>query len=136
MAQPRTKRRGGARAKPAGKSHAAARTPAGTAARTSAINELPRITTETDTRDVLAHAGEDARELQDYFIVDVDAHVKEFAFWSEITSLIDSDVYRQMAKSFSVRGRSVPGLMNVQPGMAHQDVFGRIPHDRNNDEYV
>ncbi|MFM9969861.1 MAG: amidohydrolase family protein [Burkholderiales bacterium] len=96
--------------------------------------ELPLITTETDTRDVLAHAGEDARELQDYFIVDVDAHVKEIAFWSEITNLIDSDVYRQMAKSFSARGRSVAGLMNMQPGMAHQDVFGRIPHDRGNDE--
>jgi uncharacterized protein len=98
------------------------------------VQELPKITTETDTRDVLAHAGRDAKKLEDYFVVDVDAHVKEFAFWSEITSLIDSDVYRQMAQSFSSRGRQVPGLMNVAPGMAYQDVFGRIPHDRNNEE--
>jgi predicted TIM-barrel fold metal-dependent hydrolase len=98
------------------------------------IHELGKIDTRSDTRDVLAHAGRDAQRLKDYFIVDVDAHVKEFAFWSEITSLISSDVYRQMAQSFSAGGRQVPGLMNVQAGMAQQDVFGRIPHDRNQEE--
>ena len=35
--------------------------------------------------------GEDARKLSDYFIVDIDAHVTETAFWSEITDRIDND---------------------------------------------
>ena len=48
------------------------------AGRTDA-RELPKITTKSDTRDVLAHVGRDPR-LKDYFIVDVDAHVTEFAF--------------------------------------------------------
>ena len=91
--------------------------------------ELPKITTRSDTRDILARASRDARALEDYFIVDVDAHVTEVAFWSEITDLIDSDVYRQMAHSFRDRGGSPPALMNIATGMTYQDVFGRIPHD-------
>jgi predicted TIM-barrel fold metal-dependent hydrolase len=90
--------------------------------------ELPKITTHSDTRDVLAHVGQDPR-LKDYFIVDVDAHVTEFAFWSEITELIDSDVYRHMAQSFRDRGGGATALMNIATGMTYQDVFGRIPHD-------
>ena len=90
--------------------------------------DLPKITTSTDTRDVLAHAAQDAR-LNDYFVVDVDAHVTEAAFWSEITDLIDSDVYRHMAQSFRDRRGSPPALMNIPTGMTYQDVYGRIPHD-------
>ena len=92
------------------------------------ISELPRITVKTDTRDVLAHATKEVT-TGDYFIVDVDAHVTETAFWSEITSLIDSDVYRQMADAFKDRG-NVPGLLNMAAGMTFQDVFGRIPHQQ------
>jgi uncharacterized protein len=94
----------------------------------TATRELQKITTKSDTRDVLAHVGRDAR-LKDYFIVDVDAHVTEFAFWAEITDLIDSDVYRQMAQSFRDRGGGPTALMNIATGMTYQDVFGRIPHD-------
>src|SRR5262245_2681215 len=95
---------------------------------TTRARELPKITTQSDTRDVLAHVGKDPR-LKDYFIVDVDAHVTEFAFWTEITDLIDSDVYRQMAHSFRDRGGGATALMNIATGMTYQDVFGRIPHD-------
>ena len=47
------------------------------------ISELPKITVQTDTREILAHAAKEAK-LDDYFIVDVDAHVTETAFWPEI----------------------------------------------------
>ena len=94
------------------------------------LRDLPRITVKTDTRDILAHAAQDAKKLKDYFIVDVDAHVTEVAFWNEITDLIDSDVYRQWAHSFRDRtGGGGTALMNIAPGMSYQDVFGRIPHD-------
>jgi hypothetical protein len=81
------------------------------------VRELDKITPRSDTRDVLAHAAKDARRLTDTFIVDIDAHVTETAFWSEITDRIDNDYLRQAAKSFRERGGSPPGLLNVQPGM-------------------
>jgi predicted TIM-barrel fold metal-dependent hydrolase len=99
------------------------------------VTELPKITNNTDTRDILAHAARD-KETDDYFIVDVDAHVMETAFWSEVTDRIDNDVYRQMAKSFKDRGGSPPGLLNAMPGMLNQDVFGRIPHQQRLGEAV
>src|SRR3984885_6832991 len=90
------------------------------------VSELPKITVQTDTREILAHATKEAR-AEDYFIVDVDAHVTETAFWSEVVDRMESDVYRQMARAFKDRGNA-PGLLNVTPGMLYQDVFGRIPH--------
>src|ERR1700687_2127546 len=92
------------------------------------VKELPKITVQTDTRDILAHAAKE--KCNDYFIVDVDAHVTETAFWSEIIERMDSDVYRQMARAFKDRGVSPPGLLNATPGFLHQDVFGRIPHQQ------
>ena len=81
------------------------RKPGGNGARKipASVRELPRITVRSDTRDILAHAAKDAKKLRDYFIVDVDAHVTEVAFWNEITDLIDSDVYRHWAQSFRDR---------------------------------
>jgi uncharacterized protein len=93
------------------------------------VTELPKITVHSDTRDILAHARRET-ETDDYFIVDVDAHVMETAFWSELTDRIDNDVYRQMAKAFRDRAGSPPGLLNATPGMLYQDVFGRIPHQQ------
>ena len=81
--------------------------------------ELGKITNKTDTRDVLAHASKSARKLNDYFIVDIDAHVTETAFWFEITDRIDNDYLRHAALSFRERGASPQGLLNVQPGMQH-----------------
>src|SRR5579863_10677628 len=88
--------------------------------RASRVSELPKITVQTDTREILAHAAKEAR-TEDYFIVDVDAHVTETAFWSEVVDRMDSDVYRQMARAFKDRG-AAPGLLNATPGMLYQDV--------------
>jgi len=90
--------------------------------------ELPPITTRSDTRDVLAHAAQDLRREGERFIVDVDAHVTETAFWADIVDRVDNDVIRQMAQSFREKPGSPPGLLNHQPGMSYQDVYGRIPH--------
>src|ERR1700719_4502336 len=80
------------------------------------VKELPKITVQTDTRDILAHAAKEKRD--DYFIVDVDAHVTETAFWSEVIDRMDSDVYKQMARAFKERG-AAPGLLNATPGMLY-----------------
>jgi uncharacterized protein len=98
------------------------------------VSELPKINNLTDTRDILAHAAKDAKQ-HDYFIVDVDAHVTETAFWSEVVDRMESDVYKQMARAFKERG-GAPGLLNATPGMLYQDVFGRIPHQQRLGEAV
>ena len=100
----------------------------------SRVTELPKISTSTDTREILAHAAKEARQ-DNYFIVDVDAHVTETAFWSDVVDRMESDVYKQMARAFKERGGS-PGLMNSTPGMLYQDVFGRIPHQQRLGEAV
>jgi uncharacterized protein len=94
----------------------------------SRVTELPKITTTTDTREILAHAAKEARQ-DNYFIVDVDAHVTETAFWPDVIDRMESDVYKQMARAFKDRG-AAPGLLNTSPGMLYQDVFGRIPHQQ------
>jgi uncharacterized protein len=96
------------------------------------VKELPKITTSSDTRDVLAPAIRQ-RPAEEPFIVDIDAHVTEVAFWSEITDLIDNDVLRHLAKSISDK-QGVTGLMNTQPGLIFQDVAGRIPHQHSQRE--
>jgi predicted TIM-barrel fold metal-dependent hydrolase len=102
----------------------------------SPVRELPKITVRSDTRDVLAHVTKDARKLHDYFVVDIDAHVTETAFWSDVTDRIDNDYLRHAAKSFQERAGSPPGLLNTQPGMLYQDLFGRIPHQAQQAEFV
>ena len=92
------------------------------------VRELPKITNHSDTRDVLAAAVRQ-RPPSDYLIVDVDAHVNETAFWSEITDRIDNDVLRYIAQSFRDRAGSPPGLLERQRS-ALQDVAGRIMHQQ------
>jgi uncharacterized protein len=99
------------------------------------VTELPKITNTTDTRDILAHAAARQRH-DDYFIVDIDAHVTETAFWSDIVDRIDSKVYRDMARAFKNRTGAPPGLLNSMPGVLYQDVFGRIPHQQRLGEAV
>jgi hypothetical protein len=60
------------------------------------FRELQEITMRTDTRDILAHATRQSESYDDYFLVDIDAHVSEITFWPEILALIDNDVIRQM----------------------------------------
>ncbi len=60
------------------------------------FRELQEISMQTDTRDILAHATRQAESHEDYFLVDIDAHVTETSFWPEILAMIDNDVIRQM----------------------------------------
>ena len=101
-------------------------------------NTLREISVETDSRDILAHAKGVARRngFDQFLIVDIDAHVGETAFWPEIVDRVESPVIQQMARSFKDRGGSPPGLLNAQPGMSYQDVFGRIPHQQRLGEKV
>ena len=48
------------------------------------FRELQEITMQTDTRDILAHATRQSESYEDYFLVDIDAHVTETSFWPEI----------------------------------------------------
>jgi hypothetical protein len=63
------------------------------------FRELQEITMRTDTRDILAHATRQSESHEDYFLVDMDAHVTETSFWPEILALIDNDVIRQMGEA-------------------------------------
>src|SRR5438477_8621152 len=92
------------------------------------IRELQEITIKTDTRDILSHATIQAEEYEDYFLVDIDAHVTETQFWPEIIALIDNDVIRQMGQAMMSRPGVTTALLNAQPGMLFQNVYGRIPH--------
>jgi len=95
------------------------------------FRELQEITMQTDTRDILAHATRQSESHEDYFLVDIDAHVTETSFWPEILALIDNDVIRQMGEANSARpGNAGHALLNLQPGILHQDLYGRIPHQQ------
>lgn len=93
------------------------------------IRELAEIGGRSDTRDVLAHATKQARDdYDDYFIVDIDAHVSEDHFWGEVLSLIDNDVWRDLGLSQHAGFAGNNALLNIQPGMSQQSVGGRIGH--------
>ena len=92
------------------------------------VRELQEITIKTDTRDILSHATIQAEGLEDYFLVDIDAHVTETSFWNEIIDLIDNDVIRQMGQALMMRPGTTTALLNTQPGTLYQHVYGRIPH--------
>ncbi|MGN7977584.1 amidohydrolase family protein [Microbacterium sp. 22195] len=93
------------------------------------IRELAEIGGRSDTRDVLAHATKQAQEsYDDYFIVDIDAHVSEDHFWKEVLDLIDNDVWKQIGLQQYAGFGGGNALLNIQPGMSHQSVGGRIGH--------
>src|SRR5215475_13835929 len=95
------------------------------------FRELQEITMQTDTRDVLAHATRQAESHEDYFLVDIDAHVTESTFWPEILASIDNEVIRQMGQAVAQRpGSAGIALLNSQPGTLYQHAYGRIPHQQ------
>jgi predicted TIM-barrel fold metal-dependent hydrolase len=95
------------------------------------FRELPEITMKSDTRDILAHATKQAEGYEDYFLVDIDAHVTETTFWSEIIAGIDNEVIRQMGEAQMGRpGGANTALLNNAPGTLYQHVYGRIPHQQ------
>jgi uncharacterized protein len=93
--------------------------------------ELPvrEIDVTTDTRDILAHARAqaEARNLDDYYIVDVDSHHVETESWDQIVEYIEDPVHRHTAVSRAARGGS-PAFINGEPGLRYQAVGERIPH--------
>ena len=93
------------------------------------FREVQEITMQSDTRDILAHATRQAEGYEDYFLVDIDAHVTETTFWSEVLGGIDNEVIRQMGEAGMVRpGTGSTALLNVATGTLYQHVYGRIPH--------
>jgi len=95
------------------------------------FRELQEITMQTDTRDVLAHATRQSESYEDYFLVDIDAHVTETSFWPEILAMIDNEVIRQMGEAVAGRpGGANVALLPSQPGILYQHVYGRIPHQQ------
>ena len=95
------------------------------------FRELQEISMQTDTRDILAHATRQSESYEDYFLVDIDAHVTETSFWPEILALIDNEVIRQMGQAIAGRpGSGNVALLNSQPGILYQHVYGRIPHQQ------
>ena len=95
------------------------------------FRELHEITMKSDTRDILAHATRQAESYEDYFLVDIDAHVTETSFWPEILASIDNEVIRQMGQAIAGRpGSGNVALLNNSPGILYQHVYGRIPHQQ------
>jgi predicted TIM-barrel fold metal-dependent hydrolase len=98
---------------------------------------LPKqIVKGTDTRDVLARADRQRRErgLDDYLIVDVDAHHFETQSWAEVIKYIPDPVIQDISRSFTVRGNVTPGILGSPGWPFHQNVGGRITHDDGSEE--
>lgn len=93
------------------------------------IKRLADISKNSDTRDVLSNVTKQAKKsYDDYFVVDIDAHVSEDHFWSEVLELIDNDVLRDIGLTqFNAFGGN-NALLNIAPGLSHQSVGGRIGH--------
>lgn len=85
----------------------------------------------SDTRDMLARAARQRRDykLDDYLIVDVDAHHFENQSWGEIVEYIPDPVIRDIAGSFRTNGKLTPGIIQTSGWPSHQNVGGRIVHD-------
>jgi hypothetical protein len=101
---------------------------------------VQQITTRTDSREILANARRDIARynLDDYFIVDMDAHHVEFDSWAEILDRLENPVLRYNAKTMTEDWPNARNLAfsNHSVGMTFQDVFGRIPHQAELAEYV
>ena len=96
------------------------------------LRETQQITTKTDSREILANAKRDIEtyRLNDYYIVDVDAHHVEFDSWSEVLEHIEDPVMRRNGQTMARLWPNAHNmaLSNHPPGITFQDVHGRIPH--------
>ena len=91
-------------------------------------NEFGRT---SDTRDMLARAARQKEEygLDDYLVIDVDAHHFESQSWAEVIDYIPDPVIKDIAGNFKIRGQVTPGMIQTSGWPPHQNVGGRIPHD-------
>ncbi len=93
----------------------------------------------TDTRDYLAPARRDAREMgfADWFICDIDAHHLETVHWHEVIEHIEDPVVRHQATMYQKERFGAPPYgLNGDLGLRYQDVGGRIPHQSGQREKV
>ena len=81
-----------------------------------------------DTREMLAHARRQGkkRKLDDYFIVDVDAHHYENQSWAEVLDCMPNDVMQFIGRSFTSGGNVTPGLVAVSGYALNQPIGGRV----------
>jgi len=102
------------------------------------LREIPNaeINRNTDTRDMLALAARQRRDysLDDYLVIDVDAHHFETRSWAEVIEYIPDEVIRDIAGNFKAGGKVTPGIIQASSWPTHQNVGGRIPHDPGTDE--
>eukprot|EP01037_Dinobryon_pediforme_P024274 gene24274-26018_t len=92
------------------------------------MRELGEITVESDTRDYLLRATKQARSYDDYeLLIDVDAHLQEGGFIGEILEYCENDVLRYTGLQMLKGGTNMP-LVNMETGMNHQAMAGRVPH--------
>ncbi len=92
------------------------------------MRELAEITVESDTRDYLLRATKQARSYDDYeLLIDVDAHLQEGGFIGEILEYCENDVLRYTGLQMLKGGTNMP-LVNMETGMNHQAMAGRVPH--------
>jgi len=107
---------------------------------TASEHQVQQITTRTDSREILANAHRDIARLHldDYFIVDVDAHHVEFDSWADILKHLENPVLRHNAIAMTENWPNAKQLAfsNHPVGLTFQDVFGRIPHQCELGEYV
>ena len=98
--------------------------------------ELKQLQKDTDTRETLARARRAvaSRGLDDWLVVDVDAHHYETQSWNEIVACIPSDVVRDNAMSFVRNGHVHPGIMNTAGWPQSQSIGGRVSHDHGLEE--
>ena len=98
--------------------------------------ELKELGRGADTRDTLARARRAVKEsgLDDWLVVDVDAHHFENQSWGEIVDRIPSDVIRDIARSFKRNGNVYPGIMQTSGWPPNQSVGGRVSHNQGLEE--
>ena len=102
------------------------------------LRELPvkEFSRASDTREILARAARQRAQynLDDYLIIDIDAHHFETQSWSEIGACLSDPVIKDIADSFRANGRLTPGIIQTSAWPNHQNVGGRIPHDPGTEE--
>jgi uncharacterized protein len=93
----------------------------------------PQYDRFTDTRDMLAHARQEATTLglDDYFVVDMDSHRDPNVEWNEVLDYVENNVIRTNAQHDLVARKQTsyaPSGSLGGKGYAFQALHGRIPH--------
>ena len=101
--------------------------------------KVQEVSVETDTRDLFEQSSRDAkrRGLEDWLVVDIDAHHVETVAWKEIVDYIEDPVQRSQAQDYHRNRVGAPPYgLNGDLGLRYQGVGGRIPHQDDRKELV